>query len=60
MALLTFLLPKPVGLLELIVSISVAMLGFLVLLLALGERDLFRRGYWARGADGAERAEPTS
>jgi len=59
-ALLSFLLPKPVGLLELIVSVSVAMLGFLVLLLVLGERDLFRRGYWARGDSGTGRAEPTS
>jgi len=59
-ALLSVLLPKPVGLLELIVSIGVAMLGFLVLLLVLGERDLFRRGYWARGEVSTERAEPTS
>ncbi|MDR6355972.1 peptidoglycan biosynthesis protein MviN/MurJ (putative lipid II flippase) [Pseudomonas psychrotolerans] len=59
-ALSSFWLPKPVGLVELIVSIGVAMLGFAVLLLALGERDLFRRAYWARGGVGTESPEPTS
>ncbi|WP_295462248.1 lipid II flippase MurJ [uncultured Pseudomonas sp.] len=58
-ALLSLWLPKPVGLLELIVGIGVAMLVFVLLLLALGERDLFRRAYWARGVSGTEGAEPS-